>query len=156
MRSNFGAKRYFGLASGCSRLRLQAVDGAAFDSWCRPPHPGGHDAIFLDASTSSGDTAPPPALSSRAALRRLRQMLRVGGALIINVLGSARHVDEVEARVFAAFASVDEVRRISTNEGNVVLAALRGGQGACSRSGADELVWREACAAVGLRARGED
>ena len=155
------ARQYFGLASG-PRLRLHAGD--AVDFLRRRRDASLHDAILLDAS--SRGVAPPPALAELALLRRLRARLRHGGVLVINVLGTARHVSTVQATLAQAFAAADDRRcRIDTDEGNVVLAAVRGGRASARGRGAgrdrdtcgartgprDERVWRSACDALGLR-----
>ena len=45
-----------------------------------------------------------------------RARLRLGGALIVNVLGSAEHVRNVQARLVGASGSHDTLRRIATAE----------------------------------------
>ena len=139
-----------------------------------------HDAILVDASSHGGapdmHCSPPPGLSTRRALRGLRARLRLGGALIVNVLGSAEHVHNVQARLVGASGSHDTLRRIATAEGNVVLVAVRGRRGVARRAAGppsvadsqdsqatadateetdsgDDSTWRAACAAVGLRVR---
>ena len=186
------AREHFGCKPG-PRLRLHASSAEDFlrrlpssrdprrDPRHRRPRGGLHDAILVDASSHGGapDThcSPPPGLSTRRALRGLRARLRLGGALIVNVLGSAEHVGHVQQRLVGASGSHDTLRRIATAEGNVVLVAVRGRRVVARRAGrsptsvvadshlqatadgteetasGDDSTWRAACAAVGLRVR---
>ena len=181
------AREHFGCKPG-PRLRLHASSAEEYlrrlpssrDARHRRHGGGLHDAILVDASSHGGAAdmhcSPPPGLSTRRALRGLRARLRLGGALIVNVLGSAEHVRNVQARLVGASGSHDTLRRIATAEGNVVLVAVRGRRGVARRAAGppsvadsqdsqatadateetdsgDDSTWRAACAAVGLRVR---
>ena len=126
------AGRFFGLQSG-PRLRLHALTAEAYLR--NHGHTSRFDAIFLDASNAADGCAPPPALCSCHALRRLlRRHLRPGGVLAINVHGASAHHALVRRSLCAAASRRDRPRdrpllRVETAEGNVVLVAcVRGEQ----------------------------
>jgi hypothetical protein len=142
------ASQHFGCRPG-PKLTLHAQSAEAYLRASRA-RPRRFDAVLLDAShgdRDGGHRAPPPRLATRAALRRLRRRLRVGGALVVNVLGSAAHCAHVRTQLVAASAACDEVREIGTAEGNTVVALVRRARVD------DDTTWLAACAALGLRTR---
>ena len=77
----------------------------------------------------------------------------MGGVLILNSLGDATHVAQLEAALGSALAARDRPAwRLGTGEGNSVLAAVRrsGRKGAEAHS-AEHVAWTAACEKLGLR-----
>ena len=124
------AARFFGCARG-PRLRMHC---STADAFLRRHPRGRYDAIFLDVSARGGGApesclAPPPSLATHEACSALRMRLRPGGALIVNVLGSAAHERRVCAALASAFDGRAELMRLlRTAEGNAVLVGVRNGQ----------------------------